>query len=231
MYTYKATQTLGEIVTELPQAARLFNQLRIDYCCGGDRTFAQALTETDLDPEKVASQLEALAAVQAASDEQDPKSLASGDLADQIEARHHSFMRENLPLISELLDAVMHAHGVNHPELFQLHKAYSSLRGDIEQHLIKEEILLFPYYHSAAGSLDQAAKEKIQAVIAELRSEHEAAGGLLRQMRQVTSDYTLPSDACSTYERLFKKLTALEEDLFQHIHLENNILFNKEAYE
>lgn len=231
MYKYNAEQTLGAIVTELPQAARLFNQLRIDYCCGGDRTVKKALAEAGLEEDKVASQLEALATIQAASEQQDPRSLASGELADQIEARHHSFMRENLPFISELLDAVMHAHGVNHPELFQLHKAYSALRGDIEQHLIKEEILLFPHYQAPAGSLDQAAKDKIQAVIAELRSEHEAAGGLLRQMRQVTNDYTTPEDACPTFDRLLKKLVALEEDLFQHIHLENNILFNKEAYE
>ncbi len=221
--------TLGETVSLVPEAARYFNQQKIDYCCGGQRTLEQAAQEADLDLDKLMSELETIAQKNLDNQTKKESELESDALADQIEARHHRYMRENLPIISELMDAVMQAHGVNHPELFKLHSAYSHLRGEIEQHLVKEEILLFPYYHQQKQVNEPKQTNQMKDVISELRQEHENAGAALKSMRQITNDYLLPDDACTTFELLYNKLQALEEDLFQHIHLENNILFNREV--
>ena len=223
--------TLGALVSELPEAARYFNQKKIDYCCGGQRSLQQAAQEAGTDLNELMADLEALNQKNLNNQTKKEAELASDALADQIEAKHHRYMRENLPIISELMDVVMQAHGVNHPELFKLHSAYSGLRGEIEQHLVKEEILLFPHYHQHQHANHTKKTKQLDNIIGELRQEHENAGAALKRMRQITHDYQLPDDACTTFELLYNKLKALEEDLFQHIHLENNILFNREVSE
>jgi regulator of cell morphogenesis and NO signaling len=61
----------------------------------------------------------------------------------------------------------------------------------------------------------------------ETEDEHEAAGDILKELRKVTKDYSVPKDGCDTYFKTFDKLQQLEADLFEHIHLENNILFRR----
>ena len=60
-----------------------------------------------------------------------------------------------------------------------------------------------------------------------MESEHEQAGEDLEIIRKLTSDYQLPPDACNSYTILYKKLEEYENDLHDHVHLENNILFPK----
>ena len=58
-----------------------------------------------------------------------------------------------------------------------------------------------------------------------MEMEHDNVGSLLKQMREISSNYKLPDDACETYLVTYQKLDEFENDLHQHIHLENNILF------
>jgi len=67
----------------------------------------------------------------------------------------------------------------------------------------------------------------VQNPIRQMESEHDTAGGVLAEMRTITSGYLLPDDACETFKALYAGLKAMENDLHQHIHLENNILFGK----
>lgn len=206
--------SLGTIVAAIPQAARLFQALRIDYCCGGDRSLTDAARDLDLEPAAVWQQVRNAAAQTSA--EPDLTALSPAELINEIENRHHHWLHGNLPLIGELVFKILQVHGERHPELYELHNLYSRLRLDLEQHLVKEETRLFP------GRLDKPALSRL---IAELRREHEAAGGALRRMRSLTGDYAVPDDGCPTYRQTYNRLEALESDLFRHIHLENNLLF------
>ena len=60
-----------------------------------------------------------------------------------------------------------------------------------------------------------------------MNAEHETAGDETKQLRILSNDYTPPEDGCNTYRVAFKKLEEFENDLFKHVHLENNILFPK----
>jgi regulator of cell morphogenesis and NO signaling len=139
-------------------------------------------------------------------------------LVDHIEAKHHAYLKEALPEISERLAVVLRAHGQHHPELFQVHGVFGQVRTDLEQHLVKEEVLLFPAL--SRGTPDAETRALAQT----LRDEHTAVGEMLRTLRRLNHDYVAPDDACPTYRRLLKELETMEADLFQHIHLENNIL-------
>lgn len=111
------------------------------------------------------------------------------------------------------------------PSLKEVHKLFHNLKMELEQHLIKEEEIEFPLMKEDEKQENFPGREKILQVIQELKAEHDAAGELLRQLRKVTNDYELPGDACHSYRVAYGKLEELENDIFQHVHLENNILF------
>ena len=209
------TQTIGDIVARLPRSAALFQAHHIDFCCGGQRPLGDAIRQQNLDAREITAELNSLAA--ARTNAADFLAMDAAELTDYIESRHHSYLRDALPRVGELFNTVLKAHGARHPGLFRAHGVFGRLRTDLEQHLVKEEVLLFP------GLSDGSTKETA-ALAAQIIAEHEAAGVLLKQLRGLLDDYVAPQDACRTYRMLLEELQDLEADLFLHIHLENNIL-------
>ncbi len=223
--TIDLTRTLGEIATEVPGATRVLEKLGLDYCCGGGRTLEAACAKKGLDAGEVQRALE-----QEASRGTEPavdwtgRSLQA--LVQHILDTHHVYTREQLGHVERLLDKVYDVHGQNHPELLTLRRQFRELQADLEQHLLKEEEILFPYVaglHLAAEA--GACFGSVGQPIRVMEMEHETVGEILRQMRETTGDYAPPEDACRSFRALYQGLADLEKDLHQHIHLENNVLF------
>lgn len=216
------TWTVGAVVAQLPEAAEVFGSVGIDYCCGGNRLLLEVIRQQGIDKTALFNTLEQMRKDRANGykglghrfTEMEPTVLST-----YIEDTHHVYLRSALPKLSELLNTVLRAHGKNHRELFAVYSTFGRLKGDLEQHLLKEEALLFPSFADEAHNRDEIA-----ALTAEIIAEHEGAGRLLEQLRTETNNYRLPEDACQSYKRVYEMLLELEHDLHQHIHLENNIL-------
>jgi regulator of cell morphogenesis and NO signaling len=228
MNKFTGTQSIGSIVSVMPKAGDIFKEYRIDFCCGGNRSLQEAIEEQGLNADEVLGRLEQAYAEmnKAGSGQIDFKSMTPGKLIDHIVNTHHSYLRTELPLISEYVNTILRVHGNNHGDvLFKVHKLFHSLKADLEQHLVKEEQILFPLIKDYNENPSVPMVDKIASVIRELEDEHEGAGDILKELREITGNYTVPEDGCRTYRITFQKLEELESDLFQHIHLENNILF------
>jgi regulator of cell morphogenesis and NO signaling len=212
--------TVGEIAALMPEALPVFQEMGIDYCCGGKRPLKEALDEKRTSIDQFESLVSAREAGRKANaGRTDFTAMSPAVLSAYIEDTHHEYLRKALPEIGAVLMRVLRAHGANHRELYDAYVLYGRLRSDLEQHLIKEETLLFPALTRGGEEAGEAAR-----LAGEIVSEHEAAGELLRALREVTSDYAVPDDACPTYQKAYRLLPELERDLHQHIHLENNIL-------
>lgn len=219
---------IGDIVTEFPGASSILKRYGIDFCCGGGRPVGQAAEEKGLVPAQLVSELEA--AYQEASGRQthgrDWRNAPASELIDYIVQTHHAFLQKELPVIGEFVTKILRVHGARQGEILSaLHRKFHTLKTELEQHLIAEETVLFPLVCEFEKNPDAQTLKKAQSAIASLEGEHSGAGDILKEMRDVTEDYTLPEHACRTYTLAFQKLEALEADLFEHIHLENNILF------
>jgi regulator of cell morphogenesis and NO signaling len=148
-----------------------------------------------------------------------------------LQITHHKYTRDEISRLSPLLERVCSVHGKNHPELFEVREAFKGLAQELGAHMMKEEMILFP--HIVRMEAAMAGKEAIapppfgsvQNPVAMMEHEHDSAGNALRAMKQASNEYSAPSDACISYQTLYKALAAFEADLHQHIHLENNILF------
>ncbi|MCX7749505.1 MAG: iron-sulfur cluster repair di-iron protein [Clostridia bacterium] len=229
MDIFKSTQSVGEIVSIMPKASEIFKRYRIDFCCGGNRLLMDVIKEQKLDEDEILKKLdEAFEENKKVRDNaKDFRVMSPSTLIEYIENTHHVYVKNALPELNELVTKIMRVHGINHDVLFRVHKLFSTLKAEIEQHLIKEEDVLFPMIRDYDKDPSKESISLIDKALNELENEHEAAGDILKELRKITVDYKVPDDGCGTYHLAFKKLEEFEGDLFQHIHLENNILFKK----
>ncbi len=221
---------LGDLVARFPEAARVLESHRIDYCCGGDRTLAEACQAAGIDCGAVVGEIDG-AVTQTrqrdAGSEVHWQDCTLTELCDHIEQTHHNYLKTELPRLTDLIDKVVAAHGTEHPELSEVKRQFALLRAELEPHLMKEERILFPAIRvlETAGEPPRFPFGSVANPIAMMEHEHDQAGSLLKQLRATTGDYRVPDDGCSAYQALYEALEALEFDLHQHIHKENNILF------
>lgn len=214
--------SIGEVVTAIPKAVEIFREFGIDYCCGGHRLLAEVIQDQGIKEAELYERLDrALSDRQGGyvSQGQNFDKMSPAVLSAYIEDTHHGYLRKALPEAAGLLDTVVRVHGRNHRELYEINQLFGRLKTDLEQHLLKEETLLFPILDDPKDSYNEAV-----SLTEEIITEHEAAGEILRKLREVSGNYKLPADACNTFGKAYAILEELEQDLHQHIHLENNIL-------
>lgn len=221
--------TLGSLVAARPALGPVFEALGIDYCCGGHRTLEQAAREKGLDPQTLALTISALPLSPAPDADAsrptapNPAELDTPALLDHIVAVHHAFVRRELPRLVELSARADQAHGPQHPELQEIRTGVQRLSYALLSHLEAEEKDLFPLLRNRAPEALKTAR----ASLAPYFEEHEEAGALLARFRELTNSFAHPAWACATYRSLVDRLKAFEADLHQHVHLENNVLFER----
>ena len=219
---------VGEIVAADIRAAEVFKKLNIDFCCAGSLTLERACAKKGLDPAVVMTQVEAHLAGKEPIEDKFGK-MCLTELADYVADKHHTYVRESAEFIDPLLDKVIRVHGDNHPELNEVGDLFYASVNELQSHMKKEENILFPLIKALeAGKikeLDPQASVKYPIVMME--AEHIEEGNRFERIRELTNDYTPPADACNTYKLTYYKLKEFNDDLEQHIHLENNILFPK----
>lgn len=216
--TITTDSLVGQLATENPLATRVFARHGIDYCCGGGRPLAEVCAEKGLDTNAIVSEIEK--EINAPGDPAERWDEAPLDqLIDHILATYHVPLWEELSRLDMMARKVHQVHGSKDPEMLGgIVQVFTALKEELDQHMRKEEQILFPMIKGGQGAMAGPPVNVMHA-------EHESAGEALRRLRELTSNYTVPEEACNTWRALWHGLEALENDLHQHIHLENNILF------
>lgn len=226
------TKTIRDIALESPQTTRVFEEFKIDYCCGGRKLLQDACQDAGLDFRLVAQKLEsAMKDHDARGDSYQPEKKSPSQLIDYIIGKHHVFTVQEIERLTPLMEKVCTRHGDHHPHLFELQTVFTALTDSLVPHMRKEESVLFPYIQMLESSLTENMSVSpphfgtVENPIRMMLADHEADGDRLRRMREISGDYTLPDGACPSFTALYAGLQDLEKDLHRHIHLENNVLF------
>jgi len=214
--------TVGEMAANEPKAIDIFRESGIDFCCNGKDNLCEALREKDMSVVQFTAKLDTLKAEAARAGESTPdfQKMQPQELAKYIVETHHAFLFKTLPETYALFMKVLRVHGARHPELYKVFELFGVLKAELDQHLIREETILFPKITDKSDADTETAK-----LLEEIETEHENAGRLMDKIRLVNYNYTLPSDACASYKTLYESMMKIEDDIHLHIHLENNILF------
>ncbi|MBZ0266688.1 iron-sulfur cluster repair di-iron protein, partial [bacterium] len=209
---------VGQLAARHPLATRVFARHGIDYCCGGGRPLQEVCEKKGLDTGAVLEEIRRELASSSVPEERwDEAPL--GDIIEHIVATYHRPLGEELPRLDAMARKVLDVHGDKDPErLSELVSVFAGLRAELEEHMGKEEQVLFPMIKAGQGA-------SADAPISMMEHEHESAGAALRRIRQLTDDFEVPEHACNTWRALWHGLAALEESMHRHVHLENNILF------
>ncbi len=231
--TLDTTKTVRELAVEVPSAIRVFQSRGIDFCCGGHKSLTEACDGLNLDAAVVLREIasadeERIARCENATDWRE---VPLAELIAQIVQKHHLYVRSESPRLAGLAAKVAGKHGPNHLELSDVKAAFDALAEDLRVHMLKEEEVLFPYIARMeeaviAGELIPPPRfGQVANPVRMMMQEHDAAGDLLRKLRETTNEFTVPADGCMSFRMLYQGLLEFEADLHQHIHLENNILF------
>jgi regulator of cell morphogenesis and NO signaling len=222
--------TVGEIVATDFRAAAVLERFGIDFCCGGRRALDEACRTASADPAEVVRALAALPSVPDA--DTDVTQWRLDRLVDHIVSTHHEYVRSSMPTIRRYLARLVEVHGARHPELARVAAYFDMVVGDLAQHLLKEEQVLFPYVRelamtAAGGRHVPSPFGTVENPIRMMEREHREVADELRTIRELTHGYVAPDDGCATYAACMEELQRFELDLHRHVHLENNVLFPK----
>lgn len=213
-------QTLGDIATTSPAATRVFLRHNLDFCCGGQRTLAEACTKAGLDPDVIANEI--------ASENRRTKVMSwelrpQAELADHIEQHYHAALRLDVPPLIEAARRVEKVHATKPAVPLGLADHLSQFWDEMQNHMHKEEAILFPMIRRGARG------QSVFMPIRVMQQEHDDHAASLARLRELTGGFVIPPHACATWTALYEGLAHLEAELMEHIHLENNILFLRAA--
>lgn len=220
---------VGQIVAADYSTARIFAGYGIDFCCHGETLLEEACNQAGVSVEEVLKVLENPKSVNHTSSEFATWPLDL--LIDYVLKIHHRYIRHRGPEILALLEKVESVHGVAHPELHELHALFVESLEDLEMHLQKEENVLFPYLLDLFEASEQGEFigkmhcGTVENPIRVMRMEHEGEGNRYHHIGELTGQFTAPADGCSSYRLLMNELKDFVDHLYEHIHLENNLIF------
>jgi regulator of cell morphogenesis and NO signaling len=222
--------SLAQIVNKDHRAASIFEKYHLDFC-KGKRTLQQACDESDLEINQVVLELENVLGNEK-SYELDLTACSLSQIIQYILQTHHSYVKKEMPVILAYLQKVAAKHGSGHPEMLKVFELFDAVNEELDLHMKKEELILFPRIVeleqlAATGKTININQTYIQSPITIMEQEHDHAGKLMEEIRELTQNYTPPPDACTTYRLSFAALQAFETDLHRHVHAENYILFPK----
>lgn len=221
------TSSVGQLVAQRPMLACVLEQYGIDYCCGGKISLEEACRKKGLN---VAELMEKLIAADSKpqSTERDWTIASLKDLINHIINTYHQPLRQELTRVAPLAEKVARVHGDNHPEMVELLHIFNRFKAQLELHMQKEEMVLFPGIASIEASGTPqifGCGGGIEHPIEVMSQEHDDAGEAMCTMRRLANDYIPPEDACNSFKVLLSSLAQIESEMHQHVHKENNILF------
>jgi regulator of cell morphogenesis and NO signaling len=224
-------KTVADAVTENIKTAHIFKKHGIDFCCGGGISIQKACEKNNVNYNKLLSELNDLE--KNTSYINDYNKWELDFLIDFIVNTHHKYVEENLTLLKQYGDRVAKVHGHHYTELLEINKLIHAVSDELAAHMKKEELILFPFIKKLVIAKKEQTKIEIPNFgtvnnpIKMMEEEHDNAGDIFKRISELTNAYKTPEDACNTFKALYAKLEEFEDDLHQHVHLENNILFPK----
>jgi regulator of cell morphogenesis and NO signaling len=219
----QASTSLGDLARTQPSATRVFMRHKLDFCCGGRKSLADACASRGLDADQILRELDAEA--RRGDDPPSWERRTQAELADHIESHYHAALRKDMPLLIDASRKVERVHADKPGVPAGLAEVLVEFLREMEQHMQKEERVLFPMLRRGVRG------EGVYMPVRMMESEHDSHREYLERIRELTDDLTLPPHACATWTALYNGLAHVEAELMQHIHLENNILFSRATRE
>lgn len=220
--------TVGAIVAEDFNRAKLFEKLGIDYCCHGSDTLEEACQKKGLNFEDVLARL----------NQDEPEGNAPDFaawpldlLVDYVLKRHHRSFHQHHEELLKLVEKVENVHGDRHPELHEIKHLVTDSFNDLDSHFAKEEQILFPQFYEIFAAHEEKREPapfhcgSVFYPIRQMMLEHDSTGTIWQHIAELTENFITPTDGCASYRLMNRELYEFFRNLKEHVALENNLIF------
>ena len=211
------------------QIVPVLEKYNIDFCCKGKLSLQEACRDKGIDVLDILTEMESVQK-DAGGRSMPFVEMSQAQLVNHIIVHHHYYVRKAMPVIMGQLEKIAAKHGEHYPYMIKVKELFGIIQNEMDQHMRKEEVVLFPRIVEVERELGidpnlQIPKDYLSGPISMMENEHDQAGDIMFQIRGLTDNYKVPSGACTTFQVCLAGLSEFENDLHQHVHLENNILF------
>jgi regulator of cell morphogenesis and NO signaling len=154
-------------------------------------------------------------------------------LADYIQHVHHDYLYQNLPALETALTSFIAGHKKKFPQLEELSEIFNELSAILLVHIKHEDEIILPYIRQIEAafrrneSYGNLLVKTLRKPVGNIEKEHKEIAELLKKLRAASSDFHFPDNACTNHQVIFYRLQEFYDDMIQHMHLENNILYPK----
>ncbi len=228
MNTELQNKHVADIVKEYPRTADVFRKVGIDYCCGGKISLSEAVERCTFDNEEIFLAVEDK--VDHSSEEAgqiDMKYLSIPSIIEYIQNRFHKDLKEELANLTPFVERLAGRHGEAQPHLIELHDLFDKFKEEMIAHTADEDANVFPLIVNYVDDSENVPNPEVKEAVQKLVEDHDTTGEILMRMRKITDGYQLPENACGTYTLVYSRLETLEKQTFEHVHMENHILFER----
>jgi regulator of cell morphogenesis and NO signaling len=234
MHTEKemTAPTVSQMVREDYRLADVFKKWGVNYCCGGNLSLAEACAAKNID--LAALRLELKDATKTLSL---PNNLQFNEwpllfLIDYIVYVHHKYVKDTVPLLAQTLGSFVSGHLKKYPYLAAVEEAFQNLSAVLLEQTEIEEESVFPYLKQIINTYERKedyghlfVRTMRKPLVEIIRKEQARVSSLLLSLREQTACYRFADEACTNHRVIYHKLKAFDNDLVQHMHLENNVLY------
>jgi regulator of cell morphogenesis and NO signaling len=215
------------------RTADVFKKYGINFCCSGNISLESACSLKNLDASVVMAELD-----EATRDIRLPNNLKFADwkvsfLADYIQHVHHDYLYQNIPALSTSLSSFIAGHKKKFPQLEELNEVFVTLSEILLAHISHEDEIIFPYVRQIEAayrrneSYGNLLVKTLRKPVGNIEREHKEIAELLRNLKRVLTNFHFPDNACTNHQVIYHRLQEFYDDMIQHMHLENNILYPK----
>ncbi len=218
---------VATLVREYPRTADVFRRAGIDYCCGGRIPLSEAADSCRLDPKEVYAAVEEKIQSSGREGGLDMRYMSVQGIIDYIQNKYHADLKEELHNLTPFVARLTARHGGTEPHLVELNALFEKFKAEMTEHTADEDDNVFPLIARYADGGMNIEMSEVKEAVQKLVDDHDGTGEILMRMREITDGYRLPHGACGTYTLVYSRLEDLEKQTFDHVHMENHILFER----
>lgn len=228
---YYADKTISEIVRQDYRTAEIFKKYNINFCCGGQVSLGETCLMKGIDSDLISAELAEASRNKVLSGNIQFNNWKIDFLIDYIIHVHHAYLHQAIPSLELRLISFMEGHKKKFPQLTLVQEIFQELANLVMTHTRHEEEIIFPYIRQIdtafrrRESYGNLLVKTLRKPLSIVEKEHAKISDLLQKQKAVTDNYNFPVNACTNHQVIYHLLKELHEDLVQHKHLENNILF------
>ncbi len=227
-----SNKTLKELAAENYQITNVYEKYQLDFDKNAEMKLEAIAKEKEIDLKQLIVAIEEEKTKE--KNKLNFKFWPLDFLAEYIVKEYHAKAEKEIQELKPILEKLEEEKSTQFPEIEKINTTFKKVSGEMAAHMKKEELMLFPfikkmYKAKAENKKLEIPSSRFKNLIDLMLEDHDDQLEQFDKTTEWGKQYQLLAEKYWSEEltKTIEKLKELQEDLKQHVHLENDILFPK----